>query len=108
MNTFNASTFSDLAGTSQGIELWAFLNSDEAIACLETTTYLKRPALEGLQPKLMERFGDIITGDRWKQMAGKMVRQIMERRGYSLDQTGVRTRVGTLFTSAARYTKRDQ
>lgn len=108
MISFDAGTFSDLAGTEMGGNLWQYLNSPEALACLETTTYLGRPALEGLQPYLVKKFGDSIRPDRWKQVAGRMVRQILERRGYVLDQTGVRTRVGDLFTSAARYRKHVQ
>jgi hypothetical protein len=105
MSDFDAGTFSDLAGTEMGAALWQYLNSPAVVACLETTTYLGRPALEGLQPHLITRFGDEIRPDRWKQLAGRMVRQVMEHRGYVLDQTGVRTRVGDLFTSAARYRK---
>jgi len=108
MFNFDASSFSDLAETPTGKALWQFLNTNEALACLDTTTFLQRPALEGLQPQLLETFGEDIIADRWKQMTGKMVRQIMERRGYTLDQTGVRTRVGRLFTSAARYKKLSQ
>ncbi len=103
MFSFDAGSFSDLADTPKGKKLWQFLNTSEALVRLDTTTFLKRPALEGLQLQLLEKFGEEIRPDRWKQMAGRMVRQIMERRGYMLDQTGVRTRVGELFTSAARY-----
>lgn len=105
MIKFDAGSFSDLANTSEGISVWDYLNSEEALACFETTTFLKRPALEGIQPKLMAKFSDVIISDRWKQMIGRMTRQIMESKGYTLDQTGVRTRVGTLFTSASRYKK---
>lgn len=105
MLNFDAGSFSDLAGTSMGRELWQFLNSEEVFVRLETTTFLKRPALEGVQPQLLKKFGEEIKPDRWKQIAGRMVRQIMENQGYVLDQTGVRTRVGVLFTSAARYRK---
>lgn len=105
MHEFDAGSFSDLAGTPLGKAVWQFLNTEEALACLETTTFLRRPALEGLQPRLVAKFGDEIRADRVKQMTGKMVREIMENRGYQLDQTGVRIRVGDLFTSAARYRK---
>lgn len=105
MFNFYAGSFSDLADTSTGRELWQFLNTEDVFVCLDTTTFLKRPALEGLQPQLLEKFGKEIKPDRWKQMIGRMVRQIMEHRGYILDQTGVRMRVGELFTSAARYRK---
>lgn len=105
MFSFNAGSFSNLADTSTGKALWQFLNTEEMLIRLDTTTFLKRPALEGLQSQLLEKFGKEIASDRWKQMIGRMVRQIMEHRGYVLDQTGVRTRVGELFTSAARYRK---
>lgn len=105
MFAFDAGSFSDLAETPLGKAVWEFLNTAEALACLETTSFLQRPALEGLQPQLVAKFGEEVRQDRYKQMMGRMVRQIMEHRGYQLDQTGVRTRVGDLFTSAARYKK---
>lgn len=105
MLSFDAGSFSDISDTGLGKKLWTFLNSESSLACLDTTTFLKKPALEGLQPQLLEEFGADIASDRYKQMTGRMVRQIMEHRGYTLDQTGVRTRVGNLFTSAARYKK---
>ena len=105
MSKFQPGSFSDISSTEVGLELWKFLNSEDSIIRLETATELRRPALEALQTQLLERFGATIKADRWKQMMGRMVRQIMEHHGYSLDQTGVRIRDGVLFTSAARYTK---
>lgn len=101
---FDAGSFSEIAETETGRALWAFLNEREVLIRLETTTFLGRPALEGVQPQLIARFDtDIIKRDRWKQMMGRMTRQIMEEHGYLFDQSGVRIRVGNLFTSAARY-----
>lgn len=105
MFDFNAGSFSDIANTATGKSLWEFLNSEEILIRLETATYLKCPALEGVQPQLLAKFGDEIRPDRWKQMIGRMTRQIMEHRGYALDQAGVRVGVSDLFTSAARYKK---
>ena len=105
MNDFDPGPFADVSTTPLGIAVWEFLHADTSIACLETTTYLKRPALEGLQPHLVAEFGTAIQPDRIKQMTGRMVRQIMENRGYNLDQTNVRIRVGELYRSAARYAK---
>lgn len=105
MYKFQPGSFSDISSTEVGLELWSFLNSESSIIRLETATELRRPALEALQTQLVEKFGPTIKVDRWKQMTGRMVRQIMEHHGYSLDQTGVRIRDGVLFTSAARYTK---
>jgi len=106
MNDFDAGSFSDVSHTPLGGEIWVYLHTDEALACLETTTYLIRPALEGLQPHLLAQFGEPIRADRIKQMTGRMVRQVMESRGYTLDQTDVRIRVGDLYRTAARYVKR--
>ena len=105
MPEFVAGTFSDIATTRTGTALWKFLNEEPTIIRLETATYLKRPALEALQPILLEKFGDEIRSDRWKQMIGRMTRQVMQHHGYALDQAGARTRVKELFTSAARYKK---
>ena len=112
--TYDASTFtyepgslfSDSAKSPIGQALWRFLNSKEAVACLETSTYLGHPALEGLQPRLIAEFGDEIRDDQLKRMAGNMVRQIMEHHGYVLVEKAVRTAEGDLFTSAATYEKR--
>ena len=102
---FVAGSFSDVFETPLGKELWAYLERETSLACLETTTFLGRPALEGLQPGLTQHFGERIESDRIKQLIGRMTRQIMESRGYVLDRPGVKTRVGHLFTKAARYKK---
>jgi len=106
MPTFTAGSFSDIADTNLGRGLWDFLNTKESLIRLETSTYSKRPALEGLQVQLIEKFGNAIRGDRWKQLIGRMTRQVMEQHGYILAQTGARIRVGDLFTSAAKYVKK--
>ena len=105
MFNFNPGSFSDLSETTLGKCLWEFLNRKDSIIRLETATSLRRPAVEGLQPQLLENFGEEIKEDRFKQMIGRMVRQIMEYNGYSLDQTGVRIRPRLLFSSASRYRK---
>ncbi len=106
MPDFDAGSFSDISETNLAKKIWSFLNTDENFIRFETATELRRPALEPLQRRLLDEFGNEIRGDRWKQMMGRMVRQIMEHHGYSLDQTGIRIRNGEIFTSAARYKKR--
>lgn len=105
MFDFDAGMFSQIARTPTGLALWSFLNEKSSLIRFESATDMKRPALEPMQKHLLDKFGDEIRGDRWKQMMGRMTRQIMERHGYSLDQTGVRIHTGELFTSAARYTR---
>lgn len=108
MMDFNAGNFSDLAESDLGKRLWAFMNERETVVRMEAATYLSRPALEVVQPYLIERFGNEVSNennDRIKQMIGKMARQVMEHHGYQLDQMGVRLRRNELFLSAARYKK---
>ncbi len=105
MLNFDAGSFAGLAESKIGSELWEFLNDRENIIRMETATLLKRPALEAIQSQLVERFGQEIHEDRYKQMIGRMARQVMENAGYSLDQNGVRISSKILFTSASRYKK---
>lgn len=108
MMDFNAGNFSDLAESDLGKRLWALMNERETVVRMEAATYLSRPALEVVQPYLIERFGNEVSNennDRIKQMIGKMARQVMEHHGYQLDQMGVRLRRNELFLSAARYKK---
>ena len=103
---FDAGSFTDLAGTELGIRLWEFINERESVVRMETATYLSRPALEALQPALIERFGSEVNNehnDRVKQMLGRMARQVMEHYGYELDQKNVTLRRRELFLKAALY-----
>lgn len=96
--------FSSTYEKGGGPDLWEFLNSPDNVVRMETATYLSRPAVEPLSPKLFERFGEHVQADRIKQMIGHMVRQIMEGRGYHIDRNGVRiTRSGNIFTRGTRY-----
>lgn len=105
MQEFDAGSFSDVFNTPIGQAVWEFLHKETSIACLETTTYLRRPALEGLQPHLQAAFGKDIEDDRVKRMTGKMVRQVMESIGYELDQRDVGIRIKGIYKTAARYKK---
>lgn len=105
MLKFAPGSFGDISNTPTAVGLWKLLNEPNSLIRMQTASYLKRPALEPMQPFLLAEFGDEIRADRWKQMIGRMTRQIMEHQGYALDQPGVRIRGGELFTSAARYKK---
>ncbi len=110
MRPFKAKNYSDIATTSLGKKLWEFLNEERSLIRLDTASFLKRPALEAIQPQLQKQFGaeletlrDNRKLDRWKQMMGRMVLEIMKARGYEIDQRNVRIRAGKLFTTATRY-----
>ncbi len=103
MSNFDSGSFSDVANTPMGKKLWNLLNSEDSRIRLETATYLGKPALEGLQRQLLAAFGNEIRLDRWKQVTGRMTKQIMEERGYSFVRSGMKVKVKELFTTAALY-----
>jgi hypothetical protein len=111
-NNYEIGKFSDIALSESAKVIWKYLNERETIIRLETASDLKRPALEAIARHLLNdlsRYEKEIRSDRYKQMIGHMVRQVMENNGYSIDQIGVRipkdrgTEKDYLFTNAARY-----
>jgi hypothetical protein len=87
--------------------LWEFLNLPINIDRMETATYLHRPAVEPLTPHFLQQFNkeDLTLGR--KQDIGRMIRRIMETRGYVIDQREVGITIpGNIFKSATRYTKK--
>ena len=108
MSYYVAGSFADLYETDLGSRLWQFLTEGDNFIRMETASYLSRPALEPVQPFLIQKFGSEVLNDknnRLKQMMGHMVRQIMEHHGYKLDQTDQKLRNNDLFSRASRYTK---
>lgn len=103
MHYFNSGSFSDLADTQEGQRLWDFLNDEVIVIRLETATYLGRPAIEAIQLQLLRAFGPTMRENRWKQLVGAMVRQVLERYGYVFIRSGVRTKVKDLFSTGATY-----
>lgn len=90
--------------SQDGRAIWEFLNRDINTTRMETASYLSRPAIEPLASFLLTEFGARVAEKRIKQMMGHMVRQIMERRDYRLQQGNVRiTRMDNFFASASRY-----
>lgn len=106
MWTYNPEKFASLFETDIGQRLWPFLNGPEIVARLETASQLGKPAVEGIEEQLLEEFGAEILADRVKQMVGHMVRQIMEHRGWGLDQSDVKVQ-SIPFMKAARYRRPD-
>jgi len=101
---YDAQQFRSTFDTELGSGIWAFLHEHDNLIRMETASYLARPAVEPLSPGLEARFGEPAFEDRVKQMTGHMIRQIKERMGYRLDQSGVRiTTTGNRFTSGTRY-----
>jgi len=103
---FDAGTFREIANSATGQEIWKLLNEHDNLIRMETATFLSRPAVEALSPVLLSRIGEEVRQDRMKQMVGRMVRQILERCGYQIDQQSVRIPKPNVFTSGTRYIER--
>lgn len=107
MVEFDAEQFVAEYDTAEGKKLWALLNSDDVVGRMETATDLGQPALAPVEDILLGAMGEVITRDRFKQMAERMVRQIMEGRGFEHDVSGIRLNSVPLY-KASRYRRRDQ
>ncbi|NVD46128.1 hypothetical protein [Qipengyuania atrilutea] len=102
MLEYRPGKFSKDFATAEGKKLWEVLNRDANIARMETATDLGQPALKPLEDILLIEIGEPITDDRMKQMAGHMVRQIMESRGFVHDADGIKL-ASAPFYKASRY-----
>jgi hypothetical protein len=106
MLTYNPDKFASLYASPLGQRIWAFIARNEQIARLETASELGKPAVEGIEEQLLAEFRGEILADRVKQMVGHMVRQILEQRGWVLDQADVKVQ-SVPFSKAARYRRPD-
>ncbi len=100
--------FSNVFQTELGGRIWSFLCEPDTVIRLETATALQRPAVEGIEEQLLELFAAQVLEDRVKQMIGHMTRQVMESRGFVVDQQDVRLTNGAPFSRATRYVRRDE
>lgn len=100
-------TFSQLFGEPRGQRLWSKLNTAEYLYCLETATALHQPAVKGIEEPLLRDFGQDVIEERFKQMIGHMVRQVMEHHGYEIDQKKVK--IDSIpFYAGTRYKRKDE
>jgi hypothetical protein len=106
MWSYNPEKFASLYKSDIGQRTWLFLVRPETIARLETASELGKPAVEGIEEQLLQEFSEEVLADRVKQMIGHMVRQIMEQRGWLLDQSDVKVQ-SIPFMKAARYRRPD-
>lgn len=104
---YDAGSYASTYETDLGQRLWLWLNSEVNVVRLETASNLGRPAAEALDEALLVEFGEAILDDRVKQMLGHMIRQVLERRGYVIDQQNVKVTSGAPFSRATRYKRRD-
>lgn len=113
---FKTKTFTDLYETPQAKKIWSFLNSPFALIRMQAVSDVNKPALLGIEAYLIESYdvperititeNDKIQFDRFKQMLGAMVRQVMEANGYRLQSNNVKVPSSRLFYSASMYCKK--
>jgi hypothetical protein len=104
---YDPGPFTQLAASATGKALWESLNGSEYLSCMETATALHQPAVKGIEELLLRDFQGAVLEDRVKQMIGHMVRQVMERRGYEIDQQKVK--IDSIpFYAGTRYKRRDE
>jgi len=106
MFAYSPEKFATLYESGLGQRIWAFLTAADNVARLETASQLSKPAVEGIEEQLLGEFREDVLADRVKQMVGHMVRQILEQRGWVLDQTDVKVQ-SVPFSKAARYRRPD-
>ena len=105
MTTYNPQQFQSTFSTPLGNDLWKFLNEHDNVIRLQTASELRRPALEALATRIIDKFGSPARDDRVKQMMGHMTKQILESSNFEWETFHIKVRNGDLFTYASRYKK---
>lgn len=109
MSAFDAGNFEGSYNTPFGQAAWSLLNENRTIDVMKLATNLGKPALEGAEEYLLERFkdqADQLMEDRSKQMIGAMVKQVMGEAGYGIEQRDVKIN-SAIFSRATRYVRKE-
>lgn len=104
-------SYTDVSNLAESKRMWVALNRDNLKIRMMTASDLGRPALEGVADELLDEFGDQFKEDykyrdRFKQMTGAMVRQVMESIGYAWVRDNIPLS-GAPFSRASKYRRRD-
>lgn len=101
-DVYRPGRFSDIAKTATGRDLWKFLNTPQTVHAMEIASELGQPAVAAIGEAALKMFGETMLDDRIKQVTGHMVRQVLERRGFVVDQSDVK--INTVpFSKGTRY-----
>lgn len=103
---FEHARATQLAKSNLGIEIWGFLNEDKQKDRMEFASDLGQAAVKGIADQLVEKFGNNLFDDQVKQMIGDMVRVIMAKEGFTIDQKNVDVREFP-FVKGTRYMRKD-
>lgn len=84
----------------------AYLATPDAIASMEAGSLAGIPAVVPLSKSLLQKFGVVVKQNRLKQFIGWSARNILEKRGYIVEQRGCKVHSkGNIFSVASRYKK---
>lgn len=107
MDKFDPGTFAQEYRSPDGQKLWRVLNRADVVARMETASDLGKPALAAVEDILLEEMGAVILRNRFKQMAGRMVKQVLYRHGFEHDAPGIRLN-SVPFNRASRFRRRNR
>ncbi|MBI1944517.1 MAG: hypothetical protein HYS27_02405 [Deltaproteobacteria bacterium] len=100
---------------NKGPALLKWLTEPDNVLRMETGSELEHPAVEAIEWRVADAFPEQLRVSRAlrprnevARMVGHMIRQIMEHRGFELEQEGVRLRAGFrgVFSTGARYRRK--
>lgn len=104
---YQAGSFSDVYNTELGKDVWDYLNDDRIKSKMQLATDLGFPAVEGVGNDLFYKFPSVYRNDRYKQMIGHMIKQIMESLGYSHYKKNIKCTKQRLYSNGSVYQKID-
>ena len=107
MDEFDAGTFAQEYQSPDGQNLWSVLTRANVVARMETASDLGKPALAAVEEILLKEIGTVMLRKRFKQMAGRMVKQVLDRRGFERDAPPVRLN-SVPFNRASRFRRRNR
>ena len=81
-----------------------FLAKDSTVAAMVEASKRGRPAVEAIDQNLLDYFGDRVHPNTTKQRVGRLIRPLMEAKGYSPAIRGQRAR-SALFASGTVYSR---
>jgi hypothetical protein len=105
---YDPGRFSDLWETERGGALWEFVTSRDTMIRMAEASDRGKPAVVALGSRemMIKRFGEEVTGDRWKQLIGLMVRKAMETGPWEHAAQGLKVGGDSMFTKGSRYRRR--
>jgi hypothetical protein len=105
---FDPDKFKDVYQTQDGKRAWEVLTTSDAISRMKAVSDIRKPAVLAVEELLLREFDEAFLNDRFKQMVGFMIKQIMLENGYQLDGQNKPVSGRGAFSKASRYKRSDE